>query len=479
MKNAEMRLASIQRSCMFWFALFLGNVACGLDVSTVRVGNPGNRRDTTFFHLNSTAFGSVEYSYRIGQFEVTNSEYVEFLNAVAATDSHSLYSTEMGSDPRGGIQRTGVDGSYSYLVKLNMGNKPVNFVSFWDAKRFANWLHNGQPTGAQNSSSTEDGAYTLDDFLSPENIARNPAARWFIPSEDEWYKAAYHHPRAEGGEPDNYWYYAMATPLDPVAATANAIGEIDTTDSHTANYLSTADWNGMDGNVTSVGSAGVLSESFYGTSDQSGNVAEWTEGLFGEGFPHRMVRGGSWESRFPTAISSAVTLITQPQVEVGTVGFRIATLVRDGDYNTDDLIDIADIEILRDAVKHGDHSFDLTGDGFADSADIQFFAEDPDLLNSWIGDSNGDGQFNTSDFTTVFQAGQFEDNDGTPDTTMNSVWASGDWNGDGEFNPSDFVFGFQGDGFEKGPRVALNNVPEPNSVALLLIGIIRRLKAEG
>ena len=85
----------------------------------------------------------------------------------------------------------------------------------------------------------------------------------------------------------------MATPLDPVAATANAMGDIDTPAAHTANYLSSADWNGLDGNVTSVGSAGVLSESFYGTSDQSGNVSEWTEGLFSEEFPLRMVRGGS------------------------------------------------------------------------------------------------------------------------------------------------------------------------------------------
>ncbi len=38
---------------------------------------------------------------------------------------------------------------------------PVNFVSFWDGLRFANWLHNGQPTGAQGNSTTEDGAYTL------------------------------------------------------------------------------------------------------------------------------------------------------------------------------------------------------------------------------------------------------------------------------------------------------------------------------
>ena len=307
--------------------VFSISTARAIDVVTVPVGNPGNARDPVH-HLDPRGtFGAVDYPYRIGKFEVTNAEYAEFLNAVATTDTHALYNPEMGSDPRAGILRSGVDGSFSYDVKPNMGNKPVNYVSFWDAARFTNWLHNGQPTGAQDKMSTEDGAYTLDGVTNPNvGILRNQAARWFLPSEDEWYKAAYHHPREEGGERDNYWFFAMATPLDPVAASANEIGDIDTAADKTANYRSSADWNGLDGNVTSVGSAGVSSESFYGTSDQSGNVSEWTEGLFSEEFPLRMIRGGEWESRFPADISSAVWRPTGSDVEHGVIGFRVATV---------------------------------------------------------------------------------------------------------------------------------------------------------
>ena len=38
-----------------------------------------------------------------------------------------------------------------------------------------------------------------------------PGARWFIPSENEWYKAAYHQPAAQGGDGDNYWAYPTGT----------------------------------------------------------------------------------------------------------------------------------------------------------------------------------------------------------------------------------------------------------------------------
>ena len=67
------------------------------------------------------------------------------------------------------------------------GAKPANYVTWYDAVRFANWLHNGQPVGAQNSSTTEGGAYTM-----PLAAARNVGATVFVPTEDEWYKAAYY-----------------------------------------------------------------------------------------------------------------------------------------------------------------------------------------------------------------------------------------------------------------------------------------------
>lgn len=99
----------------------------------VTVGNPGNTADPR--HSGVPDIGSVAYAYRIAKYEVTNTQYAEFLNAVAATDSNGLYHGAMGSDIRSGITQSGASGSFTYSVKTNMGNKPVNYVSFFDAFR--------------------------------------------------------------------------------------------------------------------------------------------------------------------------------------------------------------------------------------------------------------------------------------------------------------------------------------------------------
>ena len=129
------------------------------------VGNPGNAADP----LNEGSIpgiGSVAYEYRIAKHEVTNDQYAAFLNAVAATDTNGLYSVFMGSNTHVGITQNGVSGSFTYSVKADMGDKPVIFVSFFDAMRFVNWLHNGQPAGAQDASTTQDGVYAISDGLS-------------------------------------------------------------------------------------------------------------------------------------------------------------------------------------------------------------------------------------------------------------------------------------------------------------------------
>ena len=100
---------------------------------------------------------------------------------------------------------------------------------------------------------------------------REISSRYFIPTENEWYKAAYYDPRsvAEGGPAGNYWLYPTQSNSAPTQATANANGDISNPGNNVVNFLSGADWNGQDGNVTTVGSAG--SDSYYGTFDQGGN----------------------------------------------------------------------------------------------------------------------------------------------------------------------------------------------------------------
>ena len=103
-----------------------------ITIPTVRIGNPGNAADPT------TGFGSVAYTYNIGSTEVTNAQYAAFLNAKAASDPFALYNTNMAGSV-GGITRSGSAGSYTYATVSGRANNPVNYVSFWDATRFANW----------------------------------------------------------------------------------------------------------------------------------------------------------------------------------------------------------------------------------------------------------------------------------------------------------------------------------------------------
>lgn len=174
--------------------------APAITIETVPVGNSGNAKDPN--PDTGNRFGSVSYLYSIGKYEVTVGQYTTFLNAVAKTDTYGLYTTNMTAAEIAGIARSGSSGSFSYSV-IGSPNHPVTFVSWGDAARFSNWLHNGQPTGSQNASTTEDGAYTLNGAISDAAlyaVSRNANANWFIPSVNEWYKAAYHQPADQGGD---------------------------------------------------------------------------------------------------------------------------------------------------------------------------------------------------------------------------------------------------------------------------------------
>lgn len=113
-----------------------------------------------------TGYGSVNYIYQISKYLITNNEYVEFLNAIAQTDTYNLYNANMSSNSRGGISRFGISGNYSYQIKNNMGNKPVVFVTWFDCARYCNWLSNNKPSGPQGLASTEDGSYYLNGAIN-------------------------------------------------------------------------------------------------------------------------------------------------------------------------------------------------------------------------------------------------------------------------------------------------------------------------
>jgi hypothetical protein len=133
-----------------------------------------------------------------------------------------------------------------------------------------------------------------------------------------------------------------------------------------------------------------------------------------------------------------------------------------GDFNGDGTVNVADIDLLTGGMMSGDRAFDLTGDGNVNFDDRLELVKG--IIRTWIGDSNSDGEFNSSDFVSVFTTGKYE-------TGLPATWAQGDWNGDGVFNSGDFVTAFSDAGYEKGPLAAVSSVPEPSGLMLPLLGV--------
>jgi len=305
-KAGAVRTFSILLTCG---AVLLGAPASAVTIDWVSVGDSGNACDTQ----SQGCFGAVAYDYQISKYEVTNAQYTEFLNAVADTDTNALYTTLMDSSSFGGITRSGSSGSYSYSVKTGFADKPVNYVSFYDSLRFANWLENGQPTGAQGNATTEDGAYTITGAgITANSITRNAGATIFLTSEDEWYKAAYYDALAT-----SYFDY----PAGSNAATACAA---PTGAANSANCDAPGS-NATDADVdapTIVGSF-TGSPSPFGTFDQGGNVTEWNETIFSPS--GRGLRAGSFGDT-PTVLAASFRFSIGPASQFDNVGFRVASL---------------------------------------------------------------------------------------------------------------------------------------------------------
>lgn len=281
------------------------SVAQSISIETVLVGAPGNLADPM------TGYGEVSAPFRISKSEVTVDQYVAFLNAIAAVPKHAaisdLWAPEMISekeDPGPLIARSGAGTTtdpYRYSVVPSLlwgphaGKRPIAWVTWFDAARFANWMHHG----ATANSDTETGAYTLINHQTKGTVIRNPDARWWIPSENEWYKAAYYDPNKPGGA--GYWSYPTRSDVAPrdVRLILQQAHEMISPPAPAANFneVYAALRRDKGGVLTPVCAYAnedprLDSRGPWGTCDQAGSLWEWTEGTYGP--QNKIVRGGSW-----------------------------------------------------------------------------------------------------------------------------------------------------------------------------------------
>ena len=300
-----------------------------IDYALTRIGNPGNRAD-------GTGFGAVAKTFWIGTYEVTIGQYAEFLNAVAKDDPYGLYDPAMGAVLNSaGILRSGSPGSYGYAPINNAGdssNRPVTYVSWFDAARFANWMANGQPEGAEGPATTEDGAYRLNGATSGAAVARNRVnpnrggqPTFWLPTENQWYKAAYYSPQRNGGK-GGYYRYATASDTAPgniIGATPNMANYIDDYNG-TYNYcVPQARYIDLGQNYLFDVGVYTASRSHYGTFDQSGAVYNWND-LDGSASAARGLRGGFFFAG-SASIQSVTFAQVSPSREGADAGFRLAS----------------------------------------------------------------------------------------------------------------------------------------------------------
>lgn len=289
-------------------AVSFGSGGNQFTIDFVTIGNPGNPADTTG---EPTSAGAVPYVYNIGKYEVSR-DAVEKANAEG---NLRIFLSDM-----------------SFVTGGARPDMPATQVSWNAAARFVNYLNTSQGYSPAYKFNVQPGdpGYDAnanlvlweasDPGYNANNPFRNSQSHYFLPSVDEWYKAAFYDPNANGGT-GGYWDYATGsnTAPSPVASGTD---------------LGSAVWAQRPSQgPANIKVAGGISP--YGTMAQSGNVFEWDEGEWEmpndnafNASSQRGLRGGYWgiDGNFPLDLSSVVRGGVDPGSGNGFVGFRVASI---------------------------------------------------------------------------------------------------------------------------------------------------------
>jgi len=324
---------------------------------------------------DTTGYGAVDYEFQIARTHVTTAQYVEFLNTVdpGGSNALNLYDSRMTTRlhpvsglnlqaEAGGVNfdTSAADGT-KYSSKSGQQNYPASWISWVSAARFVNWLSNGQGSG-----DTESGVYNNLPASAFDPVpAREPGSTIFLPSENEFYKAAYYDPTKDGT--GGYWQYGTQSDTSPTS-------EAPSGGSNSANYAQTDGNPGIGGDIywqsgqiyngnleggyrTDVG-AYTNSTSFYGLHDVDGASYQWLDttrtNQFNASNELPLFRGGAWI--FGSDGSGAAFRNTQffaagsSSLSSNYHGIRIAglpvTATIDGDFDDNNAYEAADIDPL-------------------------------------------------------------------------------------------------------------------------------------
>ena len=279
-------LASLPLTVPAAHADTFGSVGNTFTIGFVPIGNAGNANDTV--NGAGTNYGAVPYNFNMSTYAISQDQLAKASNSL-------------------GISLGG--GAW-------VGSQPAANVTWYQAAAFVNYLNTS--TGHAKAYNLDAGATALtlwtpsDAGYDASNLYRNSNAYYFLPSENEYYKAAYYDPNKAGGA--GYWLYATGSNAIPTAvASGTAAG--------------TAVYNGAGTQPALVDQSGGLSP--YGTRGQSGNVYEWNEsavdGVNNSSSEGRTIRAGYYLSDFRSLRSSDNTW-DPPSISATNIGFRVASV---------------------------------------------------------------------------------------------------------------------------------------------------------
>ena len=248
----------------------------GIDMDFVTIGNAGNGTDPVTGNL----YGAVSYSYRIGKYEVTAAQWSTF--------------TSVAGIPVG-------NPASAYDQSPNLGSQqPISYVSWYEAAQFCNYLTSGDKSkGAYRFSGNNSNPGNFQSIDRVSSISTY-GTTYVIPTENEWYKAAYFKPNASG-----YSLYANGTSTTPIAGVNSNYGQT---------FPPSGPWD--------IGS-GTTEQN--GTFDMMGNLLEWNETLIGSFDSGSGIRGGAYKSD-DVSLASSGRGIRYSYYESHDTGFRVVSI---------------------------------------------------------------------------------------------------------------------------------------------------------